>query len=859
MTWFQVILPAGLAILAIGTIAAAVRLSRRRRPVTAPDPLDALLEKKPGGADDPQAVAGLASALRTADASRAPRIADALARHGDAAVEPMIALLGESEPHHARAWAAGILGELRATRAFPMLVRALDDLDDEVRSDAAQALGRLGDRRAAPFLIDHMLLEPVPRVRARIASALGELDDPDLVQRLAPALANPSWWVRLRGVEALEQLGSAAEGPLLTALADTHPDLRVRAAAALEHLGLPARALRMIEDDDGADEAGELLARFAAAGRRDLLVEYLRHPSPAVRFAVVEALQRAERRDLAPELIHVAGADPEPALRAAALGVLRRLTLREAVPAALAGIRDPEPAPRVEAVTLLGELGGPAVADAVRTCAGDPEPAVRAAAARALGRASAASATAEFTPLLTDPDPIVRAAAAAGVAEAGLIRLAAAVTPLLYDDDQDTRVAAAQALGHIGSRAALAPLGQAFAEGSPELREAVAGAVGTLDEAALWDLFETLRREGGEPAGRIALASALGALPSETARRIIGRLLRDSDEAVRAGAVNAAIRLGDTRTGPQVMELLARDSSPLVRERAALALGLLPVPDAERALAHACGNDQPPNVRAAAVLSLGAFGQESIAGRIAAMTDDAEVRDVLQHRLRDDAEYRMLGQRLRHSHGLELRAAVAPSRVQMEQDLAEGMHDLPDPGARMRTIVALHSLHGEPSRAALLQAVRTDPSPELRAAALRAVADMLEPAALADTARQALADPDLPVRRVAVSLFHDVPAADAIPALMQTLRADDDTSVMQMAAAQVAGAFDQFAGLALDPDIGAHQAAVAAGLACHLEHPLLPEIVAALARHEAPSVRAAVGELLAARPELNGTADMHDG
>jgi HEAT repeat protein len=79
---------------------------------------------------DPRAVAPLADALKRSEVWLAPRIADILARHGDMSVEPMIAFLEEPSQHPARAWAANILGEVRAARAFPALVRALYDLDD---------------------------------------------------------------------------------------------------------------------------------------------------------------------------------------------------------------------------------------------------------------------------------------------------------------------------------------------------------------------------------------------------------------------------------------------------------------------------------------------------------------------------------------------------------------------------------------------------------------------------------------------------------------------------------------------------------------------------------------------------------
>ena len=77
---------------------------------------------------DPRAVAPLVEALRHAEVWLAPRIADILVRHGPLSVDAMIAFLGESTRHPARAWAANVLGEVKAIRAFPVLVRVLGDL-----------------------------------------------------------------------------------------------------------------------------------------------------------------------------------------------------------------------------------------------------------------------------------------------------------------------------------------------------------------------------------------------------------------------------------------------------------------------------------------------------------------------------------------------------------------------------------------------------------------------------------------------------------------------------------------------------------------------------------------------------------
>jgi HEAT repeat protein len=828
---------------------------------------------------DPRAVEPLVQALRTAEVWLAPRIADILTRHGDLVVEPMIAFLEEPGRHPARAWAANILGEVKAQSAFPALIRALGDLEDEVRAKAAFALGRLGDRRAVPYLLEHLLSDPAPFVRARIAAALGQFGDPEVIDRLVRSLGDPAWWVRMRSVEALEQSGDAAEGPLLVALDDPDAEIRIRAAVALERLGVAARIVTMVDTGDRAAEAEEILAKFAAAGARELMAELLLHRSIRVRAAAITAIRRSGRQDLAHELTTTAAGDASPEVRAAAFDALRTLGITAAVPAALRGMVDPAEAVRTAAIRLLGDLGDPAIAGDIRARTADPEPTVRAAAAHALGVIDAPDAVPDLGRLLGDSSPLVRQAAIDAAAQASARRLAPQIVPLLGDTDESVRLSAARALGRLGDATAVAPLVRAFETAGPPLREAITVAVAHLEPVRVPELAELILADG-DTATTLGLVPTLARLPSTFAVRVLAPLcrspqpevraaaisaiagvespdapelavgaLRDPDDRVRAAAIDASIRLG-AGDGAAVLELLARDPSELVRERAALAVGLLQPAGGEELLLEASDPAQPLSVRAAAVLALGAYGNESMVARVASMSDDAAVRAVLQQRLRHDAEFRLLAARLRHSRSLELRALAAMSREQMETELADGMRSVLDARERIRLVAGLRAFQGERSRTALLQVVRGDPSPEVRASALGAVAGMLDPAALGVVARRALGDPDLSVRRSAVSLFSQLPPAEAIPALLQSIRADDDPAVLQAVAAHAAGDFDAVVDLVLAGEAAGREAVVAAQVARYIDHPGIARLLPPMAQSSAPAVRAALADLLATRPEL---------
>ena len=831
---------------------------------------------------DPRAVAPLVEALKHSEVWLVPRIADILTRHGALSVDPMIAFLEDPARHSARAWAASILGEVGAARAFPALVRALADLDDEVRAKSASALGRIGDGRAVGYLLDHLLSDPAPFVRARIAQALGQFDEPEVVERLVRALGDPAWWVRMRSVEALEQVGEQAEGPLLLALDDSDPEIRIRAAGALERLGVPARLIAAIERDENATEATETLARFGNAGARELLADGLAHPAAPVRAAMIEATRRAGRRDLATDLVHVAREDAEASLRASAFDVLRTLGITEGIAAALDRLNDADQRVRTAAMLLVGQLGGPELADQIRPRTADLDPAVRAASATALGLTQARGAGADFIRLLKDPDAGVRAAAARGAADANAREAGTTLLAMLTDTDPMVQREAVLAVGRLGDASAAGILLQHLGGAGPEVRGAIATAVTRLDLAQVPALLDRLV-EAGDLESKLAVVRTVAQLRSPTAPAILGVLwhdpvaavraatagilgrlggpeavrllatgLEDPDEEVRAQAVDALARLGGTDAGAAVLGLLHRDPSARVQERAALATGLLRSPGGEAALLAASGRSGAPlEVRAAALLALGGYEQESMIGRLVEMADDRALRDFLAERIKHDAEYRLLAQRLGSSRHVELQALAATTREGMEVSLTEGIRGALDPAERLQLVSGLRAFQGDRSRNALLQVVRSDPNPAVRSAALTAVAGMLDLDELERLAVRALSDPDATVQHTAVGLFARVAPDRALPSLIRMLQPDtDDAVLLQAVASQAEASFDTFVDLALGLGAGGSELVTVSKVARYIRHTHLPALLPPMASSRVAEVRESLVHLWYHRPDL---------
>ena len=836
---------------------------------------------------DPHAVGPLITALADAETWLAPRIADILARHGQVVVDPLLELLTGSSRHPARAWAANVLGEVGAQRAFPALVHTLDDPDDEVRAKSAAALGRLGDRRAVAPLLDHLLTDPAPFVRVRIASALGRFDGPEVIDRLVRSLGDPAWWVRMRGVEALEHIGPVAEGPLLVALNDSDPEIRQRAAVSLERLGVPANLLRMIETNDRAEAASRTLTQLASAGTRELLAELLLHPSSRVREVVVTAIHQAGRKDLAPELAQIASSDPEPSLRTLAFDALRRLRASTALRVALSGVSDPDQDTRTAAIRLLGQIGERDVIDFLRSQTDDSDPRIRAAAIGALGQLGGRIAQPDFLRLMSDPEPMVREAAVIGAAEAGVRSLVPGLIDLLTDTNERVRQAAANAIGILGDRSAVPALVGAFEDAPPDLRGVIIQAVGRVDPSAVAELIARLI-DTPDAGSRLALAATLGRLRWRAGWEHLTRLAGDADPKVRTAAIQALGRYARLDTPPpetlvqavtgglshpsetvrgRTIELCARmcldahtrtlltmlqsDPAESVRQRAALAIGLMRGPGGEAALMAACQRPESPEVRAAAALAAGAYDRNSLVTLILEMPDEILVREILRKRMKDDAWFRLLSRKLPRASQVEMGALAASNPEKAQAALARGVRSVLDASERVRLITGLRTFQGEHSRDTLLQLVRSDPSAEVRTAALMAVGELLDPDELLAFGSRALGDPSVMVRRAAVGLFARVPPSRAFPRLIQALRVDDDAAVLATVAGLAEENFVSFRDAVLPVSLESSRAALGARLSRYIHHPELSTVLSSLSRNSEPEVREAVAEVWGHRPDAS--------
>jgi HEAT repeat protein len=201
-----------------------------------------------------------------------------------------------------RAEAIHEVGSRGVSLASDEIIKALHDPLPSVRRQAAMAIARLHDPRAAGELI-HQIEEHPDLLEEETIEALGALGSEEAVPALCKTLSNPSPLLRRAAARALGKVAkphnSDAELSLLNAAADRN-DADLRRAAL--------QALRVM----GATEAAQVFR------------EALKDPLPSVRIAAAEAIAELAIAEAAPDLRDsiAAFADEASSEAAYALGVV---------------------------------------------------------------------------------------------------------------------------------------------------------------------------------------------------------------------------------------------------------------------------------------------------------------------------------------------------------------------------------------------------------------------------------------------------------------------------------------------------------------------------------------------------------
>lgn len=159
-----------------------------------------------------------------------------LGQQGEEGLATLRALLASDEVD-ARFWALRGLWANGSPEAVKLLIVALEDKAEMVRSGAAFALGELGDEAAVEPLLQ-LLIDDASETGDHAADALAKIGQP-AAAGLIEALQQAEAGVRVRATRALVPIKSRqAIGPLFYALEDESYMVRHYAEIALERMGV---------------------------------------------------------------------------------------------------------------------------------------------------------------------------------------------------------------------------------------------------------------------------------------------------------------------------------------------------------------------------------------------------------------------------------------------------------------------------------------------------------------------------------------------------------------------------------------------------------------------------------------------
>jgi len=748
-----------------------------------------------GKIHDERAIKPMIEALGLPDPVTGQTLADTLAQFGEAALEPLMKVLSYSKRDEQRFWAARILGGLKTNRAGSSLLNALSDRSPKVRSEAAQALGHLSSHQAVHPLSKMLLEDPVPLVRDASAEALGAIGDDRAFTSLKEGLADSDYATRRRVMEALEKMGEKVTPIFLDALQSESKEASAQAAAALERMGVVAT---WIEDLGGEkwERAFEVLAQVAKAGVVDTLAHSLTHPKLPVRIRLCRILSEGKSPRTFEALMELAQNDTDWAARLEAMLALIKLADDKSVPLLTHALGGEEETIRENLLMALIEAPRSLLeplTDTVSALLLDANLKIRVEAIKLLVKMHTENLFSILLSSLSDVFPEVRREAALGLKYYSSKEGVQALIAALQDPDRDVRATAVKSLGQLKDPEAIGPLANAFEQADEGYRDDIAAALAAMQTQEIYQLTDLLMGSS-HPKAKVGITNTLGLIGDQKAIGLLIAFLKDKEPMVRSSAANALGRFRSKEVAPALLECLA-DPNEGVRAAVVNALGksrnssaikqLLPLLEHESdtfvcqrtVIAVGCiaayhkfeagdrkleiikrhvykwlKSSTEINSQTAGLIALALLKDESSFQKIFKASQEAPFRDTMKDFLKElsgeaqDHFFTFLSIKPQLFWGDRIKESYE-HYIQLIQSSHEA-HD------RLHAIEALRLLKGKAALPAIESAFAKDPNPQVRAAALTTLGELLEGELLIPKIAQAVNDPSDMVHSQVLTLLN---------------------------------------------------------------------------------------------------------
>jgi HEAT repeat protein len=552
------------------------------------DALAGLFERYERGYGAGEHIAGLVR--RRINAQGTQRLLDAVHRVGPERLRGLATVLGWLEGEAVQRALTRLLGhDAVRSQIVEALVRhgagVVSLLIEELRADdietgqaAAIALGRIGDRRATPALVEALRN---PELAVPAAGALARIGDRDGFEGLLLLLGEPNPATRQAVIAALNSIGHPEMAARIAGrLGDSDPLVRESALKIAGYFGYPECLEKVLQCcDDPVDAvrraAVESLPFFDDPRVVPRLVDALAQPSPTVRAGAAAALIRTDPAVALHALVH-ALSDSDPWVRYVAVRSLGSIGDVQVAPAVLGTLRnDSAPHVRLAAIDVIGRLGPDQAWEVLEPLARSTDSDVGGAAIRALGHLDRPEVLSTLEELARAPEPWQRVAAITAAARRSESRVAHVLQWVAAaDDDAEVVDAAIQGLAKVARRVdnqgAEAARALVALTAEPLRREAAVKALSELPARRVPDVAKGLNDSSAEV--RCASVEALGRMQQAGASRALEAALDDSHPTVRLAAIRALKNLGTREPERKLMTLARTDPEPAVRRAAMFAV-----------------------------------------------------------------------------------------------------------------------------------------------------------------------------------------------------------------------------------------------------------------------------------------------
>lgn len=510
----------------------------------------------------------------------------------DAAATELLTAIDQAAGEDAAAFAC-VLGWVKDPRVVTKLVDLLDEAP-VVAAEASKALRGMGPLAEAELLTAlrdgdsaHRLCL-IPLIAARRSS----------VPTLLLCLRDEEPSVRSQACEALCRIGDpSVVSELFPVIGDSDARVSQAAVAAIQSLGsveTEAMAIAAARSGDARTRRGALriISYFGYAGGLDVLLSATTDPDERIRDAATQGLAFIDD-PRALEGLFVLARNPSAPTRAAAMRALGQTSTAPSVVAELRGrLGDPDAWVRYYACQALSRLGARDCIAEVSRLTEDPAGQVRVAAVEATARLGGPEAHLALERASESTDADVRRAALTGLGSMKQIEALPVLLRALASDDAATRLITLSALEPLDAPEVFEAIERAMTDLDLNVRNAAMTLMERRSDsrAAAW-LIRQLRDESRRDWALRALAT-----PRDRRLEEILTALETADAVLAPMLVTVLTRMQRADGSAAVISVLGFENV-LARRAAAAALVAASTAEARQALAVASQADTDDEVR----------------------------------------------------------------------------------------------------------------------------------------------------------------------------------------------------------------------------------------------------------------------